>query len=467
MKGKEMEKGRSKSNSRRAGAIVLVTLAFALFATAQPAIAGTVTYDYDDAGRLVEADYGNGTIGYEYDGAGNLLEKANLLDVETATGTGSASFGTEAGAGVTIADLEAVAESTLPEEGKPNIEFTHGFFSFNITGLTPGQTVNVTITLPADVPVGDLWWKVNTTAGNNTWYSLPIGDDDGDNTITLTDGGVGDNDGAANGIVRDPGGPGGFPVHNLDTGLDYMTIQDAIDDANTTGGHTITVDPGTYSENVRATKSLTLRSTSGDCSDTVVTAADAGEHVFNLTTNGVNVSGFTIENATGAGNAGIFFGSGVMSCNVTNNNVKLNYCGISLAGASDNNISCNWVHDNDEAGFYLTGGSTGNTIEQNNIVANGEYNDTSGGREWQFVNDQSDDVNTAGNWWGTNNETIINASIHDWTYNAGWGNVTTNPRLEGAVPCAPIPEMATMILLAAGILGVAGYFWIGQRRRRQ
>ena len=76
MKGKEMEKGRSKSNSTRAGAAVLVALVFALFAAAPPAIAGTVTYDYDDAGRLVEADYGDGTaIEYVYDDAGNLLEQ--------------------------------------------------------------------------------------------------------------------------------------------------------------------------------------------------------------------------------------------------------------------------------------------------------------------------------------------------------------------------------------------------------
>ncbi|MCK4244623.1 MAG: RHS repeat protein, partial [Candidatus Omnitrophica bacterium] len=41
-----------------------------------PAIAGTVTYDYDNAGRLVKADYGEGTaIEYSYDNAGNLLER--------------------------------------------------------------------------------------------------------------------------------------------------------------------------------------------------------------------------------------------------------------------------------------------------------------------------------------------------------------------------------------------------------
>jgi uncharacterized repeat protein (TIGR01451 family) len=59
--------------------------------------------------------------------------------VETATGTGIACFVTDSG---TIEDLVAVNASTLPEEGKPELVFPHGFFSFNITGLTQGQTSN-------------------------------------------------------------------------------------------------------------------------------------------------------------------------------------------------------------------------------------------------------------------------------------------------------------------------------------
>ena len=77
MRIKEMEgkKGKSRSKSKRVSTIVLVAFAFAIFMVA-PAIAGTVTYDYDDAGRLVKADYGTGTaIEYEYDNAGNLLEQ--------------------------------------------------------------------------------------------------------------------------------------------------------------------------------------------------------------------------------------------------------------------------------------------------------------------------------------------------------------------------------------------------------
>jgi uncharacterized repeat protein (TIGR01451 family) len=132
--------------------------------------------------------------------------------VETATGTGTAEFWLGDGG---IDGLAAVAEGTLAcsDEGKPYLDFVHGFFSFSIVGLTPcaGETVVVTITLPAAVPAGTQYWKCHDGA----WLDVTslLGDNDGDNvlTLTLTDGGLGDDDGVCNGEIVDDGGPG-IPV---------------------------------------------------------------------------------------------------------------------------------------------------------------------------------------------------------------------------------------------------------------
>ncbi|MGB3459235.1 MAG: choice-of-anchor U domain-containing protein, partial [Halobacteriota archaeon] len=138
--------------------------------------------------------------------------------VETATDSGIACFNTNAG---TVEDLKAVAESTLPSEGKPDLEFKHGLFSFNITELTANQTVEVTITLPNNVPVGTQYWGYCPTPDNQTphWYQIPMGSDDGDDviTITITDGyKIGDNDLSANGEIAALGGPGVSKVPMLD-----------------------------------------------------------------------------------------------------------------------------------------------------------------------------------------------------------------------------------------------------------
>ncbi len=131
----------------------------------------------------------------------------------SATGSGTVTLNADGG---TFEDVAAVAESALPTTGKPSLTFPNGFFSFNIFGLTPGDTVTVTLTMPSAIPVGTQYWKYGPTSSNpgGEWYQITMGDDDGDNVITipLTDGGLGDDDLTANGVIVDQGGPGSPPV---------------------------------------------------------------------------------------------------------------------------------------------------------------------------------------------------------------------------------------------------------------
>ncbi|HYF66208.1 MAG TPA: right-handed parallel beta-helix repeat-containing protein, partial [Herpetosiphonaceae bacterium] len=64
------------------------------------------------------------------------------------------------------------------------------------------------------------------------------------------------------------------PVTNTDTGLGYCSIQGAIDAAATLDGHTISIGPGTFRENVTVHKSLTLRGAGRDA--TTIQPALAG-----------------------------------------------------------------------------------------------------------------------------------------------------------------------------------------------
>jgi hypothetical protein len=64
------------------------------------------------------------------------------------------------------------------------------------------------MTYPSNVPVGAQYWKV--IGGTWTDVTSLLGDDDGDNilTLTITDGGLGDADFMADGEINDPGGVG-------------------------------------------------------------------------------------------------------------------------------------------------------------------------------------------------------------------------------------------------------------------
>lgn len=154
-------------------------------------------------------DVAFGTVG----GFSIYAIKAVERKTDTATGTGEVYFDSDPS---TLDDLTPVSESELPAEGKPDLEFTHGFFSFDITLPEGHTTAIVTLTFPSPLPVGTQYWKYGPTPSNPTdhWYQLPIGDDDGDNVITITlfDGGVGDDNVVApDGVIVDQGGPG-FPA---------------------------------------------------------------------------------------------------------------------------------------------------------------------------------------------------------------------------------------------------------------
>ena len=164
---------------------------------------GTFTNTAVITTTVVDSDPGNNSsdAGVTVTAGGAITD-----EVETATGTGTVEFRTGSGG---IEGLAAVAEATLTcsEAGRPGLDFVHGFFTFNITGLTLGETVVVTITLPAAVPAGSQYWKCHEPEG---WIQIPMGSNDGDNviTITLVDGGLGDDDGGLDGVIVDDGGPG-------------------------------------------------------------------------------------------------------------------------------------------------------------------------------------------------------------------------------------------------------------------
>jgi parallel beta-helix repeat protein len=124
----------------------------------------------------------------------------------------------------------------VPPTGAP-VSLPYGMFSFTITGLTPGGGgyVTITVELPGPVPVGSRWWKYQ----GGLWYSLPIGDDNGDNVITVTlhDGALHeDTDGSStNGEITDPGGPSGgavgwetYPISKVRVLLPWIILGAAI-----------------------------------------------------------------------------------------------------------------------------------------------------------------------------------------------------------------------------------------------
>ena len=159
-------------------------------------------------------------------------------------------------------------------------------------------------------------------------------------------------------------------------------------------GDSIYVEGGIYDENVDVDKPrLTLVGAGADV--VTVRAASSRDHIFNITADCVNISGFTVTRATyysqrvevcgggggGGGTyppgwgcwimAGIYLGGGVDHCNISDNTVSGNEYGIYLYCSSDNNLTDNIISSNDY-GIRLS--SSSNNTLKNNTISGNRYN---------------------------------------------------------------------------------------------
>ncbi|UCE37524.1 MAG: right-handed parallel beta-helix repeat-containing protein [Thermoplasmata archaeon] len=178
------------------------------------------------------------------------------------------------------------------------------------------------------------------------------------------------------------------PVHNIDKGTYYDTIQEAIDDADS--GNTIFVRNGTYYESVVVDVTVTLM---GEDKNTTILDGRGISDVIEITADWVNITDFTITGGGWWPYAGIKLDN-VQNCWIFNNNISLNdghgivlysssrnkitdniassnHWGIYLDSSLNNNIKGNNVSNNDE-GISLES-SSGNTITNNILFPNNGY----------------------------------------------------------------------------------------------
>nr|QNO46943.1 hypothetical protein CLAIAILK_00004 [Methanosarcinales archaeon ANME-2c ERB4] len=174
--------------------------------------------------------------------------------------------------------------------------------------------------------------------------------------------------------------------------VSVVPIQDAVNNASS--GDIIFVKAGDYTENVEiVTAYLTL---AGEGADVVTVTADSDDHVFEVTDNHVNISGFNVAGATGAtgiSNVGIYL-NGAGHCNISDNNCSYNdgdgiyldsssnnillnntasnneYYGIELYDSNDNTLTDNTANSNYYGGIYLD--SSSNNTLLNNTASNNE-----------------------------------------------------------------------------------------------
>lgn len=160
-------------------------------------------------------------------------------------------------------------------------------------------------------------------------------------------------------------------------GCDYVSIQRAVEEANP--GDTISVQSGTFRENVVVDKTLILRGTDSGSGKPIVDGKGVGSAII-LTADQITLEGFVVKNS-GFGKAGIEVKSD--NNRIRNNLVTENkWYGISLSDSDDNVISGNVVSKN-KYGIWIPAGSEANRITQNEFANNANDNAVdAGSNQW-------------------------------------------------------------------------------------
>jgi len=155
-------------------------------------------------------------------------------------------------------------------------------------------------------------------------------------------------------------------VHNINTGLNYTTVQGAINAQETMDGHTILVDSGIYFEHVVVNKSITL--IGENKSNTIIDGMRNGT-VIHITANNVTIIEFTIQNSGRLGSQSGIYVYGSSDNNICHNILTNNKYGIKLDWANNNSLRGNVV-SGAEYGIQLSYYSSNNIISGNTAINN-------------------------------------------------------------------------------------------------
>ena len=129
------------------------------------------------------------------------------FDVLTFKSTGEREMGIGLESAGHLVGLRAIDPADLPGRPETAGDMPYGLLDFSVRVDQPGDTARVTVYLPEPAPEGYGWFKHHPETGWTDFSDhAAFNADRTAVTLTLVDGGIGDDDGVADGVIHDPSG---------------------------------------------------------------------------------------------------------------------------------------------------------------------------------------------------------------------------------------------------------------------
>jgi len=147
------------------------------------------------------------TVDFNFDGIPDNFQPHIIKCVKSSDGSVSVGIEIASSSANEIESLEMVDPDTIFDTVNRPTDLIFGLFSYRLRVNEPGDIAKIKIYFSGEIFASDTFYKYDTING---WYDYSdhtiYNDDRQSVTLELKDGGYGDSDGLANGVIVDPGG---------------------------------------------------------------------------------------------------------------------------------------------------------------------------------------------------------------------------------------------------------------------
>ena len=214
----------------------------------------------------------------------------------------------QAGANVTaIESLRWIDPDTIADVQNRPDELPLGLINFKLSVNTPGATAEVVVYFSQAAPAGAQWVQYNPLTGWQDYSAHAVFSADGKSvTLAFTDGGFGDADGAANGVIVDPSGIGAATV-TPDTTNPSVTITSPTTNPTFSTSSSLLNISGSASDNVDVTQVTWSNNRGGGGSCTGTTSWSKTGITLSSGQNVITVTAIDAAGNTGTGTLTVTF----------------------------------------------------------------------------------------------------------------------------------------------------------------